>query len=1206
MNKISGKIIVKESGIGIPNLLIVFYDYDPKSQPGDIITSQQSDANFWSGIKGDRIGSVLTDKTGSFTLEFEDDVFLEKNANDSDARPDLLLFVLGPEDTLDEPADIPYAASPKKQILHYSHVMRANAGRTENYIIRLRTKQLENAEIPIPAAPTPGVADSTNITNVLEESFKLQNQISRKLASHARKKAKQVNDAEKAAQTAFQNFYPSAIPKTVRADTSYLAPGKNLRIAQRNLIQRRLNAWKKPASKQSIQFILTKGEVEEIGLAIHDDGTVEGEVGADEVVGRVEDSMDGAEISAPESPFELCRNEIEADKKIDAITEDKNGTTEVTDRTDGDGVDSRGLTAEKLTRDMVALHMDRATSAETQVRFEKPQDPSAKDISETVGKIEFGGGATDVTAYHDFYNLQIAFEHVWTEIFDGNVAAAGRVLYNQWVQFKNVASGMGIAVDEDITDVETLDDLKALMSSVEALNAQLDETVEIPPLIKKLLPTLTPEIWQQLEPSDQSTLVDFAAEAYLSEITAEDVPGLDTARNPRRLEDEEREKRITENRLNALELLAAATRKKITKDKKPIGLQQLLAELNGRLKSKYRFDIFAPDSVNLGVLVTYRQEWKPGKFQVGDLVSTIPLAPKEVRKYSKKSVTKRSRKEKEIENALNIRKGESSNTGRIEGEIVRKANIKTNFKASAEGSINFGVGSAQASTGLEIDQEKNSAQTKKDFREAVTKAAQEYKQENKLEIESSSAVEFEETISGEISNPNDEIPVTYLFYELQRQYQISEKLHKLTPVVLVANHVPNPKDIDEDWLIAHDWILRRVILDDTFLPALDFLSQNVVGDEFSLEILHGNMKQQAKIVEELKEQVGHKKRTHEDALQALEEKLASHRTRVRRDDDEERIEAARMAAEAAREVVDRFTAELNQLRSDLAAQVSAHQEATDKYTNALRDHLNRQTEIGRLRNHVKDNILYYMQAIWDHEPPDQRFFRLYNIEVPWFSKPKKILKGGGMKAVVDSGTGKVHFEMEPFAFVPDIPKEYRKLVEIADLDNLLGYKGNYMIFPLKEKNYLTTLMMLPYIDKRMDKVIAKDPDEYGNFTIDDFDAYMRCVYEKSPEDFEAKRAEFKQVLLQRLSTARRDTELVVVPTDSLYIEALKGKHPIMEDFKLIHRALDVKKVQAEVRHAEIENVRLSARLLKGELEDPDIEKKIVVEGDAQVEVGGGE
>ena len=79
-----------------------------------------------------------------------------------------------------------------------------------------------------------------------------------------------------------------------------------------------------------------------------------------------------------------------------------------------------------------------------------------------------------------------------------------------------------------------------------------------------------------------------------------------------------------------------------------------------------------------------------------------------------------------------------------------------------------------------------------------------------------------------------------------------------------------------------------------------------------------------------------------------------------------------------------------------------------------------------------------------------------------------------------------------------------------------------------------------------------------------------------------------------------DDDLVVVPTASLYIEALVGTHPLLEDFKLLHRALDVKKVQAEVRHAELENVRLAARALKGKDEDPDIEKKVVIENGAQL------
>ena len=73
-------------------------------------------------------------------------------------------------------------------------------------------------------------------------------------------------------------------------------------------------------------------------------------------------------------------------------------------------------------------------------------------------------------------------------------------------------------------------------------------------------------------------------------------------------------------------------------------------------------------------------------------------------------------------------------------------------------------------------------------------------------------------------------------------------------------------------------------------------------------------------------------------------------------------------------------------------------------------------------------------------------------------------------------------------------------------------------------------------------------------------------------------------------------EEIIVPTTSLFIEALPGVHPVLEDFKLFHRAIDVKKVQADVRAIELENLRLASRLIEGEREDPTIEKKIVIEG----------
>src|SRR5439155_24174857 len=133
------------------------------------------------------------------------------------------------------------------------------------------------------------------------------------------------------------------------------------------------------------------------------------------------------------------------------------------------------------------------------------------------------------------------------------------------------------------------------------------------------------------------------------------------------------------------------------------------------------------------------------------------------------------------------------------------------------------------------------------------------------------------------------------------------------------------------------------------------------------------------------------------------------------------------------------------------------QAAVDKRSSAVKEHYEKVTEIDRLRVHVKDNILYYMQAIWSHEPPDQRFFRLYNIDVPIVT-----VHTSGVQVPIMYIGGSVVTAFDLSTVIPMPPKfdvTTKKLVEVADLDNLLGYKGNYMIFALKENNYITLHMM---------------------------------------------------------------------------------------------------------------------------------------------------
>lgn len=652
-------------------------------------------------------------------------------------------------------------------------------------------------------------------------------------------------------------------------------------------------------------------------------------------------------------------------------------------------------------------------------------------------------------------------------------------------------------------------------------------------------------------------------------------------------------------------------------------IESLFKRLSDMLKERYRFDVFAPGSINYGLLLNYRQKWTPQSYQVGSLVKTIPLGAGEVQKYTTKVVTKKSRSAKELDESLRSSKEDKSVTQRIDAEIFNSANEKTDFNANAQGSFKIGVYDINAQTHFGKDQGVDSKNTKRDQREAVLKSAQEYRNQHRLEVSTDTSREDEATSYRELRNPNDELTVTYLFYELQRRYLVSDSLYKATPVIMVANDVPSPTEVDQAWLVRHDWILKRAILDDSFLPALEYLATDYTGEEVALITLEMAVQHQKSVVDKLSQQVMLANQSLGAATvgltQAEDASVNDQRNReygkfvqsffdplgISQAGNMDNGTSNRARLEFANEALDRAQAKVNDLTSQMKSEVSALQIATDKYTAAATRHYGKLAEIDRLRLHVKDNIIHYMQAIWAHEPADQRYFRIYNLDVPVFEHNTTV-DVSRSAAATNAITAKdllaaanaTHVTYNVSLPKPTLSEQTRKLHQVADIDTLIGFKGNYMIFPLTDfDNYMTWYLIHNYIDFDSSGAFLADPDQDADIDPSTLESAMAAIKARAPETFAANEDRFVDVMVQLLSN--QNEQMVIVPSDQLYIEALPGTHPILEDFKLMHRALDVKKVQAEVRHAELENLRLAARLANGEYGDPDVERKIVVHGNTE-------
>jgi len=1194
MNTISGRVVVRGRKTGIPGVIVTALQREPDGSPD----RQDADRRHTVEQRWVRLVSTVTDDHGQFDAAYE-----SSQAGRPAVGLDLRVVVFATE------SDGGLARDEEDSGL--ASITRRNGARSESFIIGVEEAKLRAAGISVPT-------DADDVEAVIARRRALT-QRQEKLRGESRRlrleKLERRREAVRLAEPKFEKFLSvlSAVPKELRnrADGRYVARGGDVVAANREAIR---SGIKDRVNQARVAGAIPLSD-DEAARFKDASGRFRTAIPAEEIAPylrrRRDQGAPGLSRRVPpamecyEGPVDPCVEILEGKE----VPDEQVVPAPVPPCPDETPTVTTAATTEDIPL-LIGNLVNHVSSPESPTIFKVHCRAGIQQVEQTVSGFSLKSGPADAPALYDFHSLQIAFDHVWQELYDNGLLKSAKELYTDLVE---------LGVDPNAYLVDDISDPKEVIGYINYLKSLKEQDPEPELADPGALVTrafeITREQWAELT-VDQKTALELLADAeHLNKDIGKDFF------NPENTAWWMYKKEQLRNWRRQGERMISYADAKLRAAQKFEQFHEVLSKLETAMRELYRFSVYAAHSlnrsVNFGVVATYRQEWKPLTYQVGKLVKTVPLAPKEVRRFSKKVAVRKSRAEKEAENNLHARKTEASETARAETEIVQKALRKTNFQASAEGGVNVGIASAKGSTAFSQDAGTESQEVKKEFREAVFKAAEEYKSERTTEItvNTSDEVSFEE--SGEISNPNDEIPVTYLFYELQRRYRVSEKLYAVRPVVLVAQEFPNPDDIDEQWIIRHDWILRRAILDDSFIPAMNYVTSKVVGDEFALKELLKNVEQQRRITEELKEELTQTRDQAEGRYAALQQSMQERADALQRDEEGGSItpmpvgflmsdadvspEAQQVREDAARDAYDRAVRQSRDLQARLERETTALTTLTETYTKQLSEHLNRKTQIARLRVHVKANIMYYMQAIWSSEPPDQRFFRLHQVRVPKLQgkityslqvdpdgKPEPPTWATPTKLVATC-------EMDPDHL------EYETLAEAADLDNLLGFKGNYMMFPLKHSNTLTDFMMVPY----MDPIVGlRDPDPAGIWTLSEFIEYVCCLRRRlSREEFLRLLPGLMETYRELANASGADGNEIVVPTDSLFLEALPGVHPILEDFKLFHRLVDVKKAQAEVRAAEFENIRAAARLLAGERDDPSIEKTVVIKGDATVVEG---
>ncbi|MET0069710.1 MAG: hypothetical protein ABW096_06690 [Candidatus Thiodiazotropha sp.] len=1244
LNEVSGIILHKESHRPLGNLLVVAFDLDPADSINpdhdtirvnpDPASPLNDPATFMAkghgelpnGVPGDRLGSVLTNEEGRFSITYDDAAFRVRRHRDrgddvgpfhehTDIRPDLFLIVAVAETEGQQEFD---------NVIFRSNWARINAGRQETYLIEIPTDSLKKLGVPIPVAGSEGddvdervqiVRDTifservfrdriTELHEEIDEADKDENDYIESLIGKAAIQdvshlstmdapVRFVQEDEEIADVQSQVYNAGAdqINSTIAADGPM--PGEGIKI----------NLYLTPEDLTSLEatrfehdgkdyFRIEEDRIQEFMFKREEDQGVNAILFSDNPISK---------FCTERTIARTCAQDLAKPDDEEDDTDEDGGFGE-----DEDGPDILPAVVNK--EDLPELIHGIVVGKDGDIfqAGDLSDRPDAESVQSSVSTFQLQKGPADATAFYDFDMLQIAFDHVWKQLVDETLVDLGKKahfgLKNNGRRSIFPALGLGLPLSQGKLN--------------QAIQGTINEQDPIPAAILKCFDVHLLE-YEALTNNQPAELLKIAREIVTLKENRPVVtntlfgPKVTYVDNTDRIEAlyDQGEMLLENVRVN-----------------QPNTTNSILRELKERLDAKHEFTVFAADksyhSVNFGILNTYRQKWEPTSYQAGQLAKTIPMAPKEERKYSVRTNRKRKTAESQAEKYNSIIDSESSLTSRAEAEIVSKAQKKSDFDFSAK----LSHAGSWTKLGIGKDASKDSSEVKKSFRESVLKAAQEFKDEWSMTIDTEETFELSDSNSGTISNPNDELSVTYLFYQLQRRYLVSESLHRTMPVVLVAMEVPAPHEITEGWVVAHDWILNRVLLDDSFRGALEDLAQRNVGNEFALRELRKSLREQRRLVRTLEREFAKLQRDVENKYRTFRESVGE---RIEEEHDKRFFkrrlihylfnrteeapdipdpEMAKALEQAAADDHAHAVEQAKQLSMTVEREVKELHALLRDYNAAMEDHLNRLTAVKRLVTHIKENILYYMQAIWSMELPDQRLLRLHKVRVPSFEVTRTcVVAADESKDLFERfrKDGKKRHEAWLHGTVeknangqPDV--SYKSLVEVADLDTVLGFKGNYAMFPLKAHNALTRLMAAPYVDEAFG---AMDPDQLSNVSLEEYSRYVCCLHEEDPEAFEEHKPVLHEWLRQLLSNPSRNGEEVIVPTDSLFIEMLPSDKSLLEDFKLKHRQMDVMKVRAEVRQMELENLRFAARLLSEDYADPEIDRNILVRGDASVILG---
>jgi hypothetical protein len=331
-----------------------------------------------------------------------------------------------------------------------------------------------NAKPNLPPLPTPQGSAATAIRSAIDDVFLNDAHTKQALSANLGKLAADSLTVRAEANRAFEKFTASKFDSEERAKPGYT----EARAIPFTTLQTIADAGTKTLRNSSDNRTFRIQESKSFMAIVNTqnaNGAVVGTVQLEDLLNFINNQIENRPAGRPSmSP---CKAENDAEALLREIEGGNNSVapppdSEADQQQEGES-DDREQEAQTFVSRQIGRFMEKTTAPEEQLRFDVPSRKDRAALQQALETFELRSGPSDVTSYHDFSSLQIAFQHVWTEVFDGKLAPLGKEIYYEYVKLK---SSLGLEHQNGRT-ITTLDDLAGLLDEVRDLSkVAVDDT----------------------------------------------------------------------------------------------------------------------------------------------------------------------------------------------------------------------------------------------------------------------------------------------------------------------------------------------------------------------------------------------------------------------------------------------------------------------------------------------------------------------------------------------------------------------------------------------------------------------------------------------------------------------------------------------------------------------------------------------------------